>query len=78
MTLLVTDRRLLVLDGKNLVGQLAAPAVAGAEVVKRRRFADWTVALELAGGDRVHLEVSRAYQPERLVAALTSLASHGR
>ena len=61
MTLVVTDRRLLVLQGK--------------KVVKRNALSDWTVRVDLVSGAQVTLEANRVMKPARLVEAIKELAT---
>jgi hypothetical protein len=75
MMLVVTDRRLLVLNGKKLLGAVEPSVVTGAEVVKRNALSPWTVRIDLADGTPITLEANRYMKPGDLVDAIQGLAS---
>jgi hypothetical protein len=75
MMLVVTDRRLLVLAGKKLLGAVAPSNIVSAEVVKRNAISPWTVRIDMADGTPITLEANRTTKPGQLVDAIQELVT---
>jgi hypothetical protein len=75
MILAVTDRRLLAITGRKLLGTVEPSALAGARVKKKNAISAWQVEVALVNGYAVTLEVSRLAGPAELVEAINGLVA---
>ena len=73
MMIVVTNHRVLVLEGKKLLGAVDPSTIAGAEVVKRNAISPWTVRIDLADGTPITLEANRYTKPGNFVDAIQQL-----
>lgn len=69
----VTDRRLLVLNGKKLVAAAPAGTIRSAEVTGGKMNA--AIALHMANGDTVEVVASKVGKPDPWVVAVNELAA---
>lgn len=73
--LVPTTLRLLVVNGKHLLGAIEAHELAGAEVLKKNAISPWKIRLDLANGSAITMEANRMMKPDRLVENINRLAS---
>jgi hypothetical protein len=75
MTIVVTNKRVLVLEGKKMLGAVEPSTIAAAVVVKRNAISPWTVRIDLADGTPITLEANRYTKPGNFVDAIQKLVA---